>query len=60
MRLHRHQVGRVSRWHSVRVYHRDIWDWCAHHEEVECHQRQSRRFAPVIRVRQSLKLHAVH
>ncbi len=37
MRLHRHQIGRTNRWHSVRAHHDDAWDWCAHHEEVEHH-----------------------
>ena len=37
MRFHRHQAGRTSRWHSVRARHDDVWDWCAHHEEIERH-----------------------
>jgi len=54
MRRHRHMMsavedhstgwmGRVSRWHSVRVHHEDVWDWCAHHEEVLGHVHEQRR-----------------
>lgn len=44
MRFHRHQVGRTGRWHSVRQRHEDVWDWCAHREELERYQL-SRRHA---------------
>jgi len=57
MRRHRHMVsvveshstGRTSRavrWHSVRVHHEDVWDWCAHHEEVIRHLQARRLLRP--------------
>jgi hypothetical protein len=58
MRFHRHQVGRTSRWHSVRVRHQDVWDWCAHQEELERHLVWRRREATSVRTSRALKLEA--
>jgi hypothetical protein len=60
MRLHRHQVGRTNRWHSVRAHHDDAWDWCAHHEEVEHHLIVRQHEHQSASQGDQLKLHAAH
>ncbi len=57
MRLHRHQVGREKRWHSVRTRHdENAWDWCAHHEEVMSHLSQRQCHANKLPVSKQLRL----
>jgi hypothetical protein len=58
MRLHRHQVGRAERWHSVRVRHERLWDWCAHHEEIERYLSRRRRLKQLAGATRHLKLEA--
>ena len=58
MRLHRHHVGSAVRWHSVRLRHQDMWDWCAHHEEVERRPHPQRRSTLSLTRDQTLKLRA--
>ena len=60
MRFHHHQVGRTSRWHSVRARHDDVWDWCAHHEEVERYMARRRRSKDRLSASERLTLQAVH
>ena len=60
MRLHRHQVGRVSRWHSVRARHGRVWDWCAHREEVVRHLGRQRRGSLSTRTSSGLRLQAAN
>jgi len=60
MRFHKHPVGRASRWHSVRVRHEQVWDWCAHHEDVDRYQRRRREVMTGPRSRDGLKLQAAH
>ncbi len=60
MRFHHHQVGRTNRWHSVRVRHGNVWDWCAHHEEIERAQRERRRSSLGISAGKQLNLQAAH
>jgi len=57
MRWHRHQVSTASHWHSVRMHHPDVWDWCAHHEEVERHVHERRRLA-LLRLRRESRTQA--
>jgi hypothetical protein len=49
-----------SGWHSVRVRHAQVWDWCAHQEEVERHLQQRRRLAALLHARRHWKLEAAH
>ncbi len=58
MRLHRHLIRRSVRWHSVRVRHEEVWDWCAHREEVERHLQRQRRSAFSVRPNKGLRLQA--
>lgn len=60
MRFHRHQVDRVTRWHSVRVRHNDVWEWCAHQEEVSRHLERRRRSPELMRAAKGLKLQAAN
>jgi len=60
MRLHRHQMGRAELWHSVRTRHDEVWIWCAHQQEIECHHQQRRRHSGPFRVRKEWKLQAAH
>jgi hypothetical protein len=61
MRFHRHVVARTKRWHSVRVRHDGVWDWCAHQEEIEQHQARSQRESQSLSVaRKPMKLRAAH
>jgi hypothetical protein len=60
MRLHKHQAGRTSNWHSVRRRHDSVWDWCAHHEEVEKHLQMQRRKALSVPTHTGLKPQAAH
>ncbi len=60
MRFHRHQVGRRSRWHSVRVHHEDAWEWCAHHEEIERYLARRRRNQEAVRASKQLKVQPAH
>jgi len=59
MRLHRHQVGKAVRWHSVRARHDDAWDWCAHQEEVEQHLARKRSEQEPMSAGKGLKLQTV-
>ena len=58
MRFHRHQTGRTVRWHSVRMRHDEVWDWCAHHEEVERYLHRRRRLTVSLSRDKSLRLQA--
>ena len=60
MRLHRHQVGREKRWHSVRARHESAWNWCAHHEEVTRHLSHRRRDSDPMRASKQLGLQPAH
>ena len=60
MRFHRHQVGRTNRWHSVRVRHEDVWNWCAHHDEIEWAQRERRRRSLSVSAGKQFKLQVAH
>ncbi|MFB3883166.1 MAG: hypothetical protein ACE149_18005 [Armatimonadota bacterium] len=56
MRVHRHQVGKTNRWHSVRVHHDEAWDWCAHHEEIEHHLLGRRHMSRRLELSQDFRL----
>ena len=60
MRFHHHQAGRTSRWHSVRARHEDVWDWCAHHEEIECHLSGRQHSEDTLSASKRLTLQAAH
>jgi len=60
MRFHRHQVGRTSRWHSVRARHDDVWNWCAHHEEIERYLSRHRQAEDALSASKRLTLQAAH
>ena len=60
MRLHRHQTGKASSRHSVRLRHDHVWDWCAHHEEVQRHLQRRRRLAALFRADRALQLKVAH
>ena len=56
MRIHRHQVGRMNRLHSVRAHHGEAWDWCAHREEIEHHLVTRRHHHHRLELSEQLKL----
>jgi len=60
MRLHRHLIGKTVRWHSVRLRHEEVWDWCAHREEVERHLDRPRRSPLSLRAAKTFRLQAAH
>jgi len=60
MRFHRHQVGRTRRWHSVRTRHEEVWDWCAHHEEIERHLSRAQRPGENLGAGKQLTLQSAH
>jgi len=60
MRFHRHQVGRVGRWHSVRMRHHDVWEWCAHREEIMRRLERRRRSSHLTRAGRHLNLQAAN
>ena len=52
------RVSRAIRWHSVRLHHEDVWDWCAHHEEVRGRVHERRRVRMVRPARTRAVAHA--
>jgi len=61
MRLHRHQVGKARRWHSVRARHDEAWDWCAHQQELGRHLTLRRHPEAALQAtRRQLKLEGAH